>query len=428
MPATSTFSGLFPPTRRVVILDGGMGTTLQAPPFELALDSALWSSELLADEAGCSQLDRLHRTWIDAGADIVETCTYQSSLPLFLPSSRAPTAAESSTALATMTAALPVACASCANHPPASSTASSSRRAQVALSLGPYGSALQPGQEYTGAYPPPFGPAASAAPDAQPASSAEALAAVPLPLDAVRGAGVSDDEAHLAAWHLQRLVHFSESSAAAGPDDDARVGLVAFETVPSLAEVRAIRRAAHVFSVLHPDRPQPPFYISLVFPRATPQGAAADVRFPDAALAHLESLDAQLAVLVDAVLAPADGLAQPAGLGFNCTSPLAARGVVRALGAAVAAARPTSLTSPAGLKPWLVLYPDGGAVYDVRSRTWSHPAGLTDASWAALVADAVGDALACGEWEGVVAGGCCKAGPGAIRALRDEVERRGWRE
>lgn len=52
-----------------------MGTTLQAPPFELALDSALWSSELLASERGRAQLDKLHRTWLDAGADIVETCT-----------------------------------------------------------------------------------------------------------------------------------------------------------------------------------------------------------------------------------------------------------------------------------------------------------------------------------------------------------------
>jgi len=61
-----------------------MGTTLQAPPFELALDSALWSSELLGDEAGRKTLDRLHRTWIDAGADIVETCTCVQSLSLGL--------------------------------------------------------------------------------------------------------------------------------------------------------------------------------------------------------------------------------------------------------------------------------------------------------------------------------------------------------
>lgn len=43
---TSLMGALFPSSsfgeRPVVILDGGMGTTLQAPPFELGLDSALW--------------------------------------------------------------------------------------------------------------------------------------------------------------------------------------------------------------------------------------------------------------------------------------------------------------------------------------------------------------------------------------------------
>lgn len=40
-----SFSALFSQlgAQPVVILDGGMGTTLQAPPFELSLDSALWS-------------------------------------------------------------------------------------------------------------------------------------------------------------------------------------------------------------------------------------------------------------------------------------------------------------------------------------------------------------------------------------------------
>lgn len=61
------------------LADGGMGTTLQAPPFELGLDSALWSSELLATEPGRAQLDKLHRTWVEAGADVVETCTYVAS-------------------------------------------------------------------------------------------------------------------------------------------------------------------------------------------------------------------------------------------------------------------------------------------------------------------------------------------------------------
>ncbi|GAA6055939.1 hypothetical protein JCM3770_005605 [Rhodotorula araucariae] len=418
----STLDQLFPPGRRVVLLDGGMGTTLQAPPFELPLDSALWSSELLATADGRAHLDRLHRTWIDAGADVVETCTYQSSLPLFLPASGSPSPADVSAALTTMTAALPVAIAACANSPAAS-------HARVALSLGPYGAALQPGQEYTGAYPPPFGPAATAVRDTRPAGSDRARAVAPLPLDAVRraGAATSTDEveAHLAAWHLQRLAQFAQSDAWRD------VAIVAFETVPSLAEIRAIRRAVHVFRS-DPAAPTPPkpFYISLVLPRSMPVGTETkedDVRFPDPALAHLDSLDAQLALLAVALLGGEDGLAVPAALGFNCTSPLAALGVVRALSAAVTAHSPAcpDTTLP---RPWLVLYPDGGAVYDVRTRTWSHPAGLTDATWAAHVADAVDTALESAVWGGVLAGGCCKAGPGAIRALADECRRRGWRE
>ena len=74
-------------------------------------------------------------------------------------------------------------------------------------------------------------------------------------------------------------------------------------------------------------------------------------------------------------------------------------------------------------------------MYDVVSRSWHHPTGLTDSSWARLVADAVKDAVpnpasaspSPSPWAGVVVGGCCKAGPSAIKALRQEVEQRGWR-
>ncbi|BGO96966.1 hypothetical protein RTG_00289 [Rhodotorula toruloides ATCC 204091] len=405
-------------TRPVLVLDGGMGTTLQAPPFELGLDSALWSSELLATEDGRAQLERLHKTWLGAGADIVETCTYQSSLPLFLPAS--PSSADQSTALSTMNAALPLAVSCCSSH-----ASSSSRKPTTALSLGPYGSALQPGQEYSGAYPPPFGPAETAAKDAKPACSQEALDLVPLPLDEVRAglaSTASDEEVHLAAWHLQRLQHFSQS-----PAFDEGIPLLAFETVPSLTEILAIRRAMHVFSTSssHSNSPKKTFYISLVFPRINEGTSAETVRFPDPSLAHLPTLADQAPLLVQAALEPREGYATPAGLGFNCTSPLHASFVVEALSSAIA----SSSLSKAQTKPWLVFYPDGGAIYDVQTRTWHHPAGLTDDAWASLVADAVMVGREAGEgevWGGVVVGGCCKAGPGAIRALKKEVVKRGW--
>ncbi|BGP23598.1 AdoMet-homocysteine methyltransferase [Rhodotorula toruloides] len=396
-----------------------MGTTLQAPPFELGLDSALWSSELLASDDGRAQLERLHKTWLEAGADIVETCTYQSSLPLFLPASPSP--ADQSTALTTMNSALPLAVSCCSSR-----ASSSSRKPSAALSLGPYGAALQPGQEYSGAYPPPFGSVETAAKDAKPACSQEALDLVHLPLDEVRAglaSTASDVEVHLAAWHLQRLQHFSQS-----PVFDEGIPLLAFETVPSLTEILAIRRAMHVFSnsSSRSHAPNKTFYISLVFPRVNEGTPAETVRFPDPSLAHLPSLADQVPLLVHAALDPREGYATPAGLGFNCTSPLHASFVVEALSAAVAS---SALTATSQTKPWLVFYPDGGAIYDVQTRTWHHPAGLTDDAWALLVADAVQVGREAGDgtvWGGVVVGGCCKAGPGAIRALRKEVERRGW--
>lgn len=376
--------------------------------------------------------------------------SYQSTLPLFLPAAdSAPSPETISTALGTMTAALPVAAKACAT-----TTTTSSGKPRVALSLGPYGSALQPGQEYTGAYPPPFGPAQTAAKKARPASSPRAREACPLPLEQVRASyppstnGDEDEEreaeVHLAAWHLQRLQHFLRCSERQQdpPDAAAKVDVVAFETVPSLTEIRAIRKAMHIFSTSSGSgsgSANPlPFYISLVFPRTSDSDDA--VRFPDPKLAHLPKLADQIPLLVEAALLPAPtpnngSYAVPGGLGFNCTSPLHAQEVVRLLSDQVAKLQLQQQQEQLQDqdKPWLLVYPDGGAVYDVVSRSWHHPTGLTDSSWARLVVDAVSDAVPASAsaspspWAGVVVGGCCKAGPSAIKALRQEVEQRGWR-
>ncbi|GAA5869638.1 hypothetical protein JCM3774_005500 [Rhodotorula dairenensis] len=448
----------------VVVLDGGMGTTLQAPPFNLALDSELWSSELLATETGRDQLARLHDTWIHQGADIIQTCTYQSTLPLFLPKSDSPPSpATVSRSLETMTLALSVAARS-ATDP--DDVDKGKRRARVALSLGPYGSALQPGQEYTGAYPPPFGPRETAAREARESTRPAAREACPLPLAQVRAAyppaaqqpprseadaaaaerSRQEREIHLAAWHLQRLQHFATVS---GSHHQEVVDVVAFETVPSLTEIRAIRKAMHIFNnniTTDAPRREWPFYISLVFPRTSDSDS--EVRFPDPELGHLATVADQMPLLVEAALSPSlscpdrdrnhdhdhdheEGYAVPGGLGFNCTSPLHAQNLVRLLSDQVADLQQQHRVDDDGKKPWLLVYPDGGAVYDVVSRSWHHPTGLTDPAWARLVADAVQDAAtppsSSSPWAGVVVGGCCKAGPSAIKALNDEVDQRGWR-
>ncbi|GAA5890187.1 hypothetical protein JCM5296_002843 [Sporobolomyces johnsonii] len=424
----------------VVILDGGMGTALQAPPFSLALDSHLWSSELLATSQGRESLERLHNAWItEGGAQVVESCTYQSSLPLFLPREGPYTPSQTSSALSIMTSALPL-LTSLTRSP---SDPSSDKRPIAALSLGPFGAALQPGQEYGGLYPPPFGPAsppAKPSPSRLAATEPAIAAAGPLPLElfapktAGDAAATANDEAHLAAWHLQRLEHFATAPAFSALD------VLAFETIPNLSEARAIRRAVAAFRARGGSERQTPFFISFVFPlvAAGPEGEGQEeVKLPDQTLSHL-SLAEQAPLIVSSALgsladdddddeAGAGAAARPDGIGFNCTSPLRAAEVVETLSSALASFSFSRPQSSASSKPWLVLYPDGGAVYDVHTRSWSHPLGLSDSKWAKVVADAAGvarerDAV----WGGVIAGGCCKAGFGAIRALRDECEARGW--
>ena len=76
----------------------------------------------------------------------------------------------------------------------------------------------------------------------------------------------------------------------------------------------------------------------------------------------------------------------------------------------------------ARLKPWLVIYPNGGKVWDPITRTWgegSRTRGVTVDSriWAEQLWKQVDIALEDGIWGGVVVGGCCKAGPDEIMRL-----------
>ncbi|GAA5898776.1 uncharacterized protein JCM6883_003422 [Sporobolomyces salmoneus] len=425
-------AALFPPAKDgavpVLVLDGGMGTTLQSYPVAQQLDSNLWSSELLKTREGRETLRDLHSKWIEAGADIVQTCTYQSSLPLFLPSSGPYSQELLDSSLILMNSAIPLLTelplpSSCSHSH--SHSDSMSKKPLNSLSLGPFGASLQPGQEYAGLYPPPFGPTPSISPSRF-ASGQEAFDSIPLPLEIFHTS--SSDEAspedYLSAWHLLRLRNFSKSP------QFKDLSVLSFETVPNLYEARAIRRAMTQFR--RETGSTIPFYISFVFPLVGTDTSEERVKLPDQEYKHLESLEEQAPFViqatfgqpkdVDTPLVPADAI------GFNCTSPLHCKSVTSILTSSyrsfISSQPSTTFSSSA---PFFVLYPDGGAVYSVETRTWSHPLGLTDEKWANLVADAMEIAREGGVWGGVVGGGCCKSGVGAIGALRREVERRGWR-
>ncbi|KAK7730602.1 AdoMet-homocysteine methyltransferase [Cytospora paraplurivora] len=127
--------------------------------------------------------------------------------------------------------------------------------AQVALSLGPYGSTMVPGQEYSGAY------------DED-----------------------HDDEEKLLRWWAERLSLFAEAQVW------ERVAYVACETIPRLDEIKAVRRAIPAFT-------SKPLWISCVFP-------AEGDGFPDGS---------SVRQVVRTILAQDGPRAQPWGIGINCT-------------------------------------------------------------------------------------------------------------
>lgn len=127
-------------------------------------------------------------------------------------------------------------------------TAADQHAGAVALSLGSFGSTLKPGQEYAGVYPPPFGPSPSvSSPQSagtrggQPAPPPSGTADLPgTPAAQQDTACASPEPEHcedaLYAFHLDRLRAYRSST------DFGELAWLAFETVPNLAEIRAIRR------------------------------------------------------------------------------------------------------------------------------------------------------------------------------------------
>ena len=162
-------------SRGTVVLDGGLATELEARGHDLG--DALWSARLLRDSPG--DIEAVHRTYFEAGADVATTASYQATFEGFAAAgigrAEAARLMRSSVELAQR--------ARDATRP----------GGLVAASLGPYGVVLADGSEYTGDYG---------------GATAERIAAV----------------------HRPRI----DALLAAGPD------VLAFETVPSGREVAAL--------------------------------------------------------------------------------------------------------------------------------------------------------------------------------------------
>ena len=291
--------------RSVRVIDGGLASELEYHGAHLS--GPLWSAHVLEDEP--ETLRMVHRAYIEAGAECIATCSYQVSrtgyAEIGLPAERADQALLKSVALARAAVAEFL-----------------ERRVLVAGSLGPYGAALHNGAEYHGNYDCSF--------------------------------------RDLVEFHRQRIAVWAQASAAEAPD------LLAFETIPSLDEARAIGEALAPW-------PQLAAWFSFT---CRDQAHAA----------HGERVQ-ECAALVAR-------LPQTVAIGVNCIAPAWIPALIAELRAA-------------SDKPILV-YPNSGETWDATHRCWT---GHTDAleygkaaaAWYAAGAQMVG--------------GCCRTRPQHIQEV-----------
>ena len=299
--------------QNVFILDGGLATELEARRHNL--DDPLWSAKLLLEQP--EVIRQVHSDYLWAGADCVISASYQASLPGLM--ARGLSKAEASD-LIRLSVRLAIEArdqfwASKANH-------RGRLRPLVAASVGPYGAYLADGSEYTGNY--------------------------------------DLDETGLLEWHWPRWQILAQSEA----------DLLACETLPSLAEARALRQ-------LLLETPNTPAWMSFT----CRDGAHISDGTPLAECVRL-----------------LDDVPNLIAVGINCTPPHFVPDLITAV--------------QANTNKLIIVYPNSGERYDATNKRWlgeSDPAefGTISREWRKMGA--------------LLVGGCCRTRPAHIRQIRDRT-------
>ncbi|KAI5467907.1 Homocysteine S-methyltransferase [Mariannaea sp. PMI_226] len=336
---------------KILILDGGLGTSLEAKyGITFSRSTPLWSSDLLISDP--STLLACQKDFGDVPADVLLTATYQVSLHGFagtrsdefpdgIPADAVPRFVNDAVTIA--------------------QEATGGRR--VALSCGPYGACMIPGQEYSGKY------------DAE-----------------------HDSAASLEAWHTQRMQLFSRSI----PDATARLGYIALETIPRLDEIVAMRRAL----AAAPELTGVPYWTACLSP-------GEDLKLPDG-----NTIEAAVEAMLDSKLCSAI----PWGIGINCTKVHKLDAMLRIFESTV-----TRMIDDGRISSWpsLVLYPDGtnGEIYNTTTQKWELPEGSVQerGPWEAQLEEVVKATQERGKWPTILVGGCCKATSDDIGRLRSRL-------
>lgn len=295
--------------RGVLVLDGALATELERRGANLS--GGLWSARALLERP--ELIAAVHRDYFDAGADVAITASYQASVAGFTRLGLGPAEARRLIQRA-VTVAGTARDDWVRDHPELT-------RPLVATSVGPYGAVLADGSEYRGDY-------------------------------AITPAG-------LVQWHSERLEVLV----------DAGVEVLACETIPSLAEARALVEAISVW-------PELTAWVS--FSARNRHQVSDGTTVADCAA----WLDEQHQVVA---------------VGVNCTAVAHIAGLIAELG--------TATTKP------LVVYPNSGETWDAAHQRWQ---GVPTGDLGALAR----------RWYDAGArliGGCCRTTPQDIRAVADRL-------
>lgn len=297
-----------------LVLDGALATELERRGADL--HDPLWSARVLVEQPDL--IRQVHLDYFNAGADVATTASYQASFEGFAARGLGPQEAEHLMRLSVDLAlqAREQFWKTYVVQPGSPAR----RRPLVAASVGPWGAMRADGSEYRGYV------------------------------------GVS--EADLIAFHRPRLRVLA----------DAGADLLACETIPCLAEARALAR-------LLQELP----------------GTCAWISFSCRDAQHNSQGEPW-----DDCVAALDGFASVAAIGINCTAP-------QHVATLVATARAHTA------KP-IVVYPNAGEHYDPVSKQWQ---ATSTCPQAAFSDQAMGWAQAGAQ----LIGGCCRTTPTDIAAL-----------
>ncbi|TPX76719.1 hypothetical protein CcCBS67573_g02021 [Chytriomyces confervae] len=309
----------------VVILDGGLSTHLEDLGATIS-DDALWSAKLLLTDDGIAVVEKAHSDFMLAGADIISTVTYQAFVPTARVTSTRSTESMVELFVKGVEAAKRARDKFMQLHPERSFV-------RVAVSLGSYGAVLANGAEFTGVFD-----------------------------------GISMDD--LVEFHAAKLAVAVQQK----PD------LVAFETIPSVFEARAVVAALEKVSK---TTPIPQAWIS--FSCSSGETVCSGETIEDCVAAVRDS---------EHVFA----------VGVNCTKPQFVQKILE-----------TYKSGLVGTGKSIMCYPNKGELWDSEKREWVAEDNAKSQETFSRLAQG---------WIKVgasIVGGCCRISPGHIHAVREQI-------